>query len=1575
MATTSKDDEITEPNTCQILIIGAGLAGLAAAKHLIEHGINDFKILEARNRIGGRVITIPIGSVPLELGAMWIHGILGNPIYEIALRNRLIRVNLERKSHNVMACTEQGYKVPFVILREVYNIYYLFLKRCEEYFLCSSIPPPRIRSAGEHLENDISKFLGGFPMDERPIRRMLFDHLLTRETCISGCNSMNDLDLADFGTYSELPGGNLQIDSGFASILDCILKYLPQDCIYKEHTVGKVQWQFRNSSPNKNTDSETPAKKVVVSCTNGKVFKADHVIVTIPLGVLKEKAEQLFEPLLPQYKLEAIKRLGFGTVNKIFLEYERPFLHPDISEVIILWDRSKKRENSPNSSSANNTFESTWYKKIYSFTKINDVLLLAWVSGAEAIYVETLSAENIADKCTEILRTFLKDPYVPSPKRVIRTRWHGEVNTRGSYTSIPVGSSQGDIDDLAKPIYSVPSDVKPVLLFAGEATHSTFYSTTHGALISGCNAAKILTEKEPSNGMASISDMGEISSWVQVHLVNCETGEIGALSGFSPEPAVSDTSASARTKIISVRTKGLSCIDEYNLPCIYASNQNSVLRLTLENLYHRKFWVAVTLQKPNQINAYDPFGAPLCDPGLFYDPKLLEVDALIFRTDVDMNFFLPNSTQGFSQLDYYFCLNASSHTGQWIHQGDVKLKIKSMSVTGSYIPAAVVTGVQPMGDSASIADNGYINIPADTDITLRLFGFNFSMTSSIRFTTQNASRWDRCDDFKSSKGFVIHTDELTDHSAKVTVSLPEMNSVDEVMYMCVKESDQNGEIVRWVHQGPENWLLIQTYGRLLPLWLQIIIIFTLLTLSGLFSGLNLGLMALDRTDLKIIENTGSEEERRYARVISPVRARGNYLLCTLLLGNVLVNSSLTILLDDLTSGIIAIIGSTLAIVIFGEIVPQAICSRHGLFVGAHTVWVTKFFMLVTFPLSFPISKILDVALGNEIGNFYNRDRLKELIRVTSHIHDLAKEEVNIISGALDINRKTVDEVMTKLDDVFMIPIDAVLDFETMSEIMKHGYSRIPVYEKDRSNILNILNIKDLAFVDPDDNTPVKTVCQFYNHPVTFLFTDSTLAHAFEMFKTGRSHISVVQLVQQETPSDPYYENVGVVTLEDIIEEIIQTEINDETDVISDNRRRLKRKDAQVRQDFSLFAQPDEIRVHITPQMMLATFQFLSTSLDPFKPELITPAVLKRLLKHDIYAQTKSKPESPTYLYECGKQADYFILILEGRVNVTIGKESLLFQCGPFAYFGAQILVQTIDDTVTPVGTLLNQLPTSASAPSSIPSISSPITQQPLPPSNQAVTPSQQPSAVNVSTASGIDQGGSKFFIPDYTVEAIEDVAYIRLKRSLYQASLKATLMERQNKLDPSEDPFKNIDKLQSDSMERLNSARSSMRSVENLEPWKNSIRSVVAPFATSPLNTSSPITINRHRAFSQPEVVSKIASIPEVIPKSLPPSYEKSFQDPVTSTTINTENNEKAKLESEAIEEEEEEMKNEKPTKIEIEPNDCAMVDMSPLAPEVGNSRKRFSNPVVWQRSEDSSSSPVRNGQPAVPPYLYESNL
>ncbi len=195
---------------------------------------------------------------------------------------------------------------------------------------------------------------------------------------------------------------------------------------------------------------------------------------------------------------------------------------------------------------------------------------------------------------------------------------------------------------------------------------------------------------------------------------------------------------------------------------------------------------------------------------------------------------------------------------------------------------------------------------------------------------------------------------------------------------------------------------------------------------------------------------------------------------------------------------------------------QAICSRHGLAVGAYTIWMTKFFMLLTFPLSFPISKLLDKLLGAEIGTVYNKQKLIELLRVTDANNDLEKEEVDIVTGALVYKDKRVKDIMTKVDDVYMLPLEAVLDFDTVSEIREQGYSRIPVYSNDRKNIVHILFAKDLMFIDPDDNMPLTSVCEFYNNDVNFVFHDTPLNVMFNEFKSGdKGHMAFVQEINTE----------------------------------------------------------------------------------------------------------------------------------------------------------------------------------------------------------------------------------------------------------------------------------------------------------------------------------------------------------------------------------------------------------------------------------------------------------------------------
>jgi len=720
-----------------------------------------------------------------------------------------------------------------------------------------------------------------------------------------------------------------------------------------------------------------------------------------------------------------------------------------------------------------------------------------------------------------------------------------------------------------------------------------------------------------------------------------------------------------------------------------------------------------------------------------------------------------------------------------------RVRRQGESGDNSLQPRVLGISLEKTDSKHSYTDDGRITMLEGEDLTLLLIGQHLSNTTNIKFTTSKQEYGEPC-------GY-----ELESHTKTIPIQLQSGKGVygvlhvpganlkyykgDNIYYLCVQDPKSGN----YVHQGMADQLQIEIYTQLLPTWLSVIMLVVLLMLSGLFSGLNLGLMSLDQTELRIVVNTGSEIEKSYAKAIMPIRGMGNFLLCSILLGNVLVNNTLTILLDTLTGGggVFAVIGATLGIVVFGEIIPQAICSRHGLAVGAKTIWLTKFFMFLTAPLAFPISKILDKILGAEIGTVYNRERLMELIKVTDAYTDLEKDEVNIVTGALVLKRKTVKDVMTRIDDCYMLKLDTTLNFETISEIKEQGYSRIPVYDGDRCNVKHILFAKDLLFIDPDDNKPLEEVCKFYHNDVNFVYQDTILTDMFDEFKSGeKGHMAMVQEANTEGDGDPYYETVGLLTLEDIIEEIIQQEINDETDVILDNKTKKKRKKERPIKDadFKMFLETKtKQRLNITPHLSFAILQFLTTSVKAFSGDVISARILQKLLNMDVYREVKLKTkekkvgeeDTEGVIMMKGKPCDFFILILEGRVQVTIGKEDHKFIEGPFTTFGEQMLEQAMMLPSSPMvsdparGTSL-----SLSMHSSVNEVA---------PSRSLRKTNTQ---VHLETASGrrscsADAGlpsRAPNWLPDYTVKAITDVVYLKIRKATYLVALKASRMNNMN---------------------------------------------------------------------------------------------------------------------------------------------------------------------------------------------------
>ena len=226
----------------------------------------------------------------------------------------------------------------------------------------------------------------------------------------------------------------------------------------------------------------------------------------------------------------------------------------------------------------------------------------------------------------------------------------------------------------------------------------------------------------------------------------------------------------------------------------------------------------------------------------------------------------------------------------------------------------------------------------------------------------------------------------------------------------------------------------------------------LLSVSGLFSGLNLGLMSFTDDDLGIVIDSADDQRQvLYAKRIRPLRKRGNLLLCTLLLGCTLVNAIIALLLAEVSGDILGTVMTTAAIVVFGEILPQSVCSRHALAIGAYSLPIVYIFVVIFFPIAMPISLLLDYVLGEEISSVFTRNGMLALIRlnVESSEHrkmsGLTAGDARLMGGALTYKDQMCGDVMTPIANVFSLPAEALLDQATILEILACGHTRCMVF--------------------------------------------------------------------------------------------------------------------------------------------------------------------------------------------------------------------------------------------------------------------------------------------------------------------------------------------------------------------------------------------------------------------------------------------------------------------------------------------------------------------------------------------------
>ncbi|CAN1807440.1 DUF21 domain-containing protein At4g14230 [Linum perenne] len=283
----------------------------------------------------------------------------------------------------------------------------------------------------------------------------------------------------------------------------------------------------------------------------------------------------------------------------------------------------------------------------------------------------------------------------------------------------------------------------------------------------------------------------------------------------------------------------------------------------------------------------------------------------------------------------------------------------------------------------------------------------------------------------------------------------------------------------------------------------------LVIFAGLMSGLTLGLMSLSLVDLEILQRSGSNAEKKQAAAILPVVQKQHQLLVTLLLCNAAAMEALPIYLDKMFNQYVAVILSVTFVLFFGEVIPQAICSRYGLAVGANLAWLVRVLMIICYPIAFPIGKILDCVLGHNEALF-RRAQLKALVSIHSQEAgkggELTHDETTIIAGALDLTEKTAEEAMTPIESTFSLDVNSKLDWEAMGKVLARGHSRVPVYSGNPKNIIGLLLVKALLTVRPETETPVSAVSI---RRIPRVPSDMPLYDILNEFQKGSSHMAAV----------------------------------------------------------------------------------------------------------------------------------------------------------------------------------------------------------------------------------------------------------------------------------------------------------------------------------------------------------------------------------------------------------------------------------------------------------------------------------
>ncbi len=314
-------------------------------------------------------------------------------------------------------------------------------------------------------------------------------------------------------------------------------------------------------------------------------------------------------------------------------------------------------------------------------------------------------------------------------------------------------------------------------------------------------------------------------------------------------------------------------------------------------------------------------------------------------------------------------------------------------------------------------------------------------------------------------------------------------------------------------------------------FLQVLV---LVGFSALCSGLNVGIVSLHLADLQRRAALGNTQARR----VLPFRKNLHLTLAAILLSNVAAIAGTSLVLDNRYNGVIAEIGATLLIVIFGEVIPQAYFAHNALGFCSLLTPLLRLMTIATYPVAKPLQLLLDNLFGQESHRLQSRSELGLVIaeHALSSDSELDDDEIEIMRGALNLSEKRVRDIMTAERSIYWLTPDTIIDDRRIDEIKEKGFSRIPIFNRQMTTCFGVMLMKDLVDINFDDQAqPVQDLPLY---PAQVVGSMTALDTLFRRFINGGTHLIPVEQGDQI---------VGIVTIEDLLEEIVGHEIEDETD--------------------------------------------------------------------------------------------------------------------------------------------------------------------------------------------------------------------------------------------------------------------------------------------------------------------------------------------------------------------------------------------------------------------------------------------